>query len=434
MNRILLSLSLLLSFSLQVSAQRLIPTELASMPEAVANNAVAAATVSGVSHVYSFGGIDTSKIYSGIHLRSFRYNTQTDIWDTIAPLPDTLGKIAAGASTVKNIIYIIGGYHVFASGNELSSGKVHRYDPENNVYLTDGADIPVAIDDQVQAVYNDSLIFVVTGWSNTTNVPDVQIYNPALDVWSVGTPVPDNGSYKSFGASGTIIGDTLYYFGGARIGFNFPIQPNFRKGYINPADPTQITWSQSVPNVNFVGYRMAATSTNGYVCWVGGANQTYNFNGLAYSNGNGVDPNNRNIYFKPDKGWGLDFSFNYPMDLRGVAEVSDAIKYITGGMLENQVVSNKLYRLNAGAISVQENVLEDLIMVYPNPVIDNFIIDASDFEGFVEVIIIDVNGKEVMRVSFEGEELIDFSAYPMGMYLLSISTEEDTYYTSVIKK
>ena len=54
----------------------------------------------------SFGGIDSSKIWSGIHLRSFRYNTQADTWETIPALPDTMGKIAAGASTIKNKIYI----------------------------------------------------------------------------------------------------------------------------------------------------------------------------------------------------------------------------------------------------------------------------------------------------------------------------------------
>ena len=43
--------------------------------------------------------------------------------------------------------------------------------------MPDGADIPKAIDDQVQAVWQDSLIYVITGWSNTTNVVDVQASN-----------------------------------------------------------------------------------------------------------------------------------------------------------------------------------------------------------------------------------------------------------------
>ena len=75
-------------------------------------------------------------------------------------------------------------------------------------------------------VYKDSLIYVVTGWSGSgfsgTNVANVQIYNPANDTWSVGTPVPNTNQYKAFGASGIIVEDTIYYFGGAKIsGFNF---------------------------------------------------------------------------------------------------------------------------------------------------------------------------------------------------------------------
>jgi len=62
------------------------------------------------------------------------------------------GKIACSASRVDDIIYIIGGYHVAANGSEISSVKVHRYDIINNTFLSDGADIPVPIDDQSQVV------------------------------------------------------------------------------------------------------------------------------------------------------------------------------------------------------------------------------------------------------------------------------------------
>lgn len=127
---------------------------LAPMPEPVSNNAVAAATVEGVPHVFSFAGIDTSRDWHGMHLKGFRYNTLTDVWDTIPPLPDPMsGKVAAAASVVKNRIYFIGGYHVASNYNEVSSAKVHIYDPENNTYIPDGMDIPVSIDDQLRVKY-----------------------------------------------------------------------------------------------------------------------------------------------------------------------------------------------------------------------------------------------------------------------------------------
>ena len=114
--------------------------------------------------------------------------------------PDTLGKVAAGASRVGNIIYIFGGYHVLANGDEISSNKVHRFDVSQNQFISDGAPIPIPIDDHVQAVWKDSLIFVVTGWSNSQNVANVQIYNPSTDTWLAGTSVPNTSHDKVFGA------------------------------------------------------------------------------------------------------------------------------------------------------------------------------------------------------------------------------------------
>ena len=108
------------------------------MPEAVSNNAVVAAPVDGTMYVYSFSGIDSTKIWSGIHKKAWRYNTQTQIWEAIPELPSGNGRIAAGASLIKDKIYIIGGYEVFPNGSEVSYDQVHIYDPATNSYLPDG--------------------------------------------------------------------------------------------------------------------------------------------------------------------------------------------------------------------------------------------------------------------------------------------------------
>ena len=169
------------------------------MPERVSNNAVVAAKVNGQSFVYSFCGIDSTKIWSGIHLKAWRYDVEAKKWESLPEVPDPNGgKIAASANVVNGKIYIIGGYHVASNGSETSSDKVHVFDPVTNAWLPDAAPIPVPIDDQVQVVWRDSLIYVVTGWSNTTNVTEVQIFNPATNEWSAGTPVPNQNDYKVF--------------------------------------------------------------------------------------------------------------------------------------------------------------------------------------------------------------------------------------------
>lgn len=336
-------LILFISSALTLQAQ-LIVEEIGTLPDRVANNAVTEGFIGDTPYLFSFGGLDSTKTYKGIHLKSYRVNLNTGKSERIPDLPDTLGKVAAGASRLGNIIYIFGGYHVFADRSELSSNKVHRYDITKNEYLTDGANIPVAIDDHVQTIYQDSLIYLITGWSDKKNVPNVQIYNSNTDSWSVGRSTPDEEVYKSFGASGTIIGHTIYYFGGATSVRGYAIHNQLRIGEINPVDPTDITWSIHTPDTNIDGYRMASTSVKGQPHWIGGSNQTYNYNGIAYNRSGGVPPNNRDLYFD-GQGWIQQQVSILPMDLRGIANISDTEKYLAGGMLSDQRVSNKVYKL-----------------------------------------------------------------------------------------
>ncbi|NVK65480.1 MAG: hypothetical protein HWE22_12890 [Flavobacteriales bacterium] len=331
-------------------------TELDTMPFRTANNAVCEAVVNGEEFVYSFGGIDVTKQYSGIHQRSFKYAVSTNTWSEIAPLPDTLGKIAKGASFVNGKIYILGGYHVLSNGNEVSSDRVHIYNPTTDSYETDGAPIPIPIDDHVQAVYKDSLIFVVTGWSNTANRPEVQIYDIYFDQWQVGTSVPNDNFFKAFGASGTIIGDTLYYHGGVSGSFSFVARTYVRKGFINPIDPTDITWEQINDAPGDAGYRSACSSAGNTVFWVGGAPTAYNYDGIAYDGSGGVNPSARILHFNLyDYQYSDEVSEPYGvMDLRGIAKLSNNRWIICGGMDTNQVVSNRTFLLENPSVSVGE--------------------------------------------------------------------------------
>ncbi len=319
-------------------------TLLKQLPEPITNNAVSEGFFDGNLYGFTFGGLDSTKLFSGIHKRSYRLDITSNTWQQIADLPDTLGKIASAASRIKNTIYILGGYHVFADHSEKSSNKVHRYDILKNKFLEDGASIPIPIDDHVQAVWRDSLIYVITGWSDKENVPNVQIYNPEINGWTVGTSAPDNHTYKSFGASGTIVRDTIFYFGGASMGKHYPIQNILRKGIIDANNPTQIKWSYQVLDSSIVGYRMAVTKLNNKPHWLGGSTTTYNYNAIAYNGSGGVIPSNRDLYLSNNK-FSTTILKNLPMDLRGIAEINDSIKIIIGGIEKDQKVSNKVYKL-----------------------------------------------------------------------------------------
>lgn len=393
---------------------------IADLPEKVSNNAVSEGFNNGKTYLYSFGGIDSTKLYSGIHLKSWRYNVDDDVVEILPNLPDTLGKIAMGASRIGDIIYIVGGYHVYSNGSELSSDKVHRFHIPSNNFLTDAEPIPVATDDHIQGVWNDSLLYVITGWSDVGNIDDVQIYDPVSNSWHAGTDIP-HPTYRSFGGSGTIVGDTIYYFGGARSTGNFSIQNDLRKGVINPQNPLEINWTISKPNPNIAGYRMACTSVNGEVHWIGGSNDTYNYNGIAYNGSGGVSPNNRDLFLalQDDQTFQeTSHSFDIPMDLRGVAKENENTQYLIGGMENNQSVSSKIIKLTwqTDPVSIVEVENSDVNAL----VVQNKILEfTAKNNGHIHVV--NTLGQIIWSQTYKkGENQLSLNHLSGGIYFITL--------------
>jgi N-acetylneuraminic acid mutarotase len=386
-------------------------SQLADMPFRTSNNAVCEAVVGIDEVVYTFGGIDTTKIYSGIHNRCFKYTVGTDTWIEIDTLPDA-PKIASAASFVKGKIYILGGYHVAAGGSETSSNKVHVYNPGTESFEADGASIPVPIDDHVQCVYQDSLIFVVTGWSNSGNVPNVQIYNPLLNQWQVGTSTTNNAFYTAFGASGYIIGDTIYYHGGASGGA-FGAKKFMRKGYINPLDPTEITWTLMDDAPGDAGYRSACSAHGNTIFWIGGSAKSYNYDGIAYDGSGGVDPSARVLHFNNSVyQYSDEIAEPYGvMDLRGVAKFGNDRWIICGGMDTNQVVSNRTFLLTSNSVGLESIEGENLLVKYQG---EKIIIETS-FSA--EGMLIDPSGRVVDEFQKASFFTLNRVNYTPGIYI-----------------
>jgi hypothetical protein len=320
--------------------------ELADMPMAITNHAITAVEIDGKDYVYTFGGLGEGKTNEDITLQSFKYDVEANIWTEIASLPDTMGKLAAAASTVNGKIYIIGGYHVFPDGHEKSSAKVHVYDPTANRFLADAADIPIPIDDQVQVVWRDKLIFVISGWSDSLNINTVQIFDPLKNQWQMGNDLPNTPEFSVFGSTGVCVEDQIYFAGGAgnRQEGNFPLQSFIRVGSIDPDQPTQVSWISS-ENDNARLYRPGVGLIDGNPVWIGGATQSYNYNGIAYV-GNPVEPMQELRSFDSStSAWTIKHLEYKVMDLRGSAQIGDKTIIIAGGMGANQTVSKKAVQL-----------------------------------------------------------------------------------------
>ena len=106
--------------------------------------------------------------------------------ETIAPLPDNIGPLAATAQTIGDTIYIFGGYSVAEDGHETSTPEVWAYDVSAQTY-TRKADMPVPVDDSVSAdAIKTAISISVSGWHKDDNVVNVQMYDTQKDMLGSG--------------------------------------------------------------------------------------------------------------------------------------------------------------------------------------------------------------------------------------------------------
>ena len=315
-------------------------TKVGSLPEPVTNNAVVALEKDNKTFIYSFFGLDSTKQWSGVHNKIFKIDLSTGSSSFIGNVPDKFGRLAASASVIRNKAYIVGGYAVFEDGKEKSSAHIFIFDPQTEK-ITVGESIPVSIDDQVQGVWRDSLLYVISGWSDSVNVNSVQVYNPFQDEWTLATPLPDEWDAKVFGGCGIIEGDTIYMLGGAMFEKFYPPSRSFYKGVINGNDPASIDWIKSGEYPGEFRYRSAAFAEGGQIIFFGGSNETYNYNGISYAEKKPVEPNQNNLVYTISTGQ-FSVKTGYPqvMDLRNVVRTRTGEWCVIGGMANQQKVSS----------------------------------------------------------------------------------------------
>ena len=190
------------------------------------------------------------------------YNPVARTWATKAPMTTARGWLAGSCCAGK--IYIIGGHN--NAGAAIATNEC--FDPVANSWSTKAARPRIGMAAS-EVVWRDSLIYVMGGkdTAQTAGYTNVDIYDPAADAWSVGTALPAIG----WMSSAAIIGDTIFmvqaYTGSA-------CWPNLYKGVINPADPTQITWTAGPAPTEPV-FAGGTAALDGNVYWLGGfANAT----------------------------------------------------------------------------------------------------------------------------------------------------------------
>ncbi|MBI1235515.1 MAG: galactose oxidase [Alphaproteobacteria bacterium] len=260
---------------------------LAHLPEAVSNNAVAAAIVDGRMMAYSFAGLRAGKTWQDLTADAYACDLEAGDCREIGGLPDGTGRLAAVAATAGNQIYVFGGYTVAEDGSERSTPEVWQFDPQREAYAR-RADIPVPVDDSVALVYADRYIYLVSGWHDNGNTDAVQVYDTAEDRWFAATSWP---GAPVFGHAGALIDNRLLICGGVEVvpaategaRRTFELYEACWSGEIDLVDPARISWSHAdLPGAARYRAAMTGSAETGRYVILGGAINPYNYNGIGY--------------------------------------------------------------------------------------------------------------------------------------------------------
>ncbi len=99
----------------------------------------------------------------------------------------SLGRLGASAASIKDQVFLFGGYVVDSQGGETTLPDVNVFVPyENRWYRAE--DTPVPVDDFVLGVYRDRYIYLIGGWSKTEPTRNVQVYDTEKNKWMQGHP------------------------------------------------------------------------------------------------------------------------------------------------------------------------------------------------------------------------------------------------------
>jgi Kelch motif/Galactose oxidase, central domain len=319
------------------------------LPAPLANNAVAQVKSRGDLYLFSFMGIGPKKTWDDVSTAAFILDPYIGKWKQIRNVPGPAGRLAAVAAGAREHVFLFGGYTVDAQGGEITVSDVNVYEPLTDGWLR-GADMPIAVDDSVAGVYRDRYIYLVSGWSKSDAVNNVQVYDAEKNRWQQATPIPGR---PVFGHAGAMAGDTIVYVDGAYR--NPSGSPKYIAsdecwiGKVDHKNPSKISWSKLPPHPGDARYRIAAggSEKDHMIYFSGGSANPYNFNGIGY-NGEPSEPSPYTFAFNLRSGkWetlNADTS-NPTMDHRGLFVLPEGL-ILAGGMAKGQQVTPQVTVLN----------------------------------------------------------------------------------------
>jgi len=318
------------------------------LPVPLSNNAVASVKSRGSLLLYSIMGMGPKKTWDAASNAAYMLDPEADTpkWVEVRSVPGTVGRLAAAAVGAREHVFLFGGYVVDAQGGETTLPDVNTYEPLTDRWFR-AEDMPVAVDDSVAGAYRDRYIYVVSGWSKTDAVHDVQVYDAEKNKWSQATPTPGT---PVFGHAGAVVGDTIVYIDGA---YKNPAggKPKYVPsdecwmGKIDHHDRSKIQWSKLPNHPGTARYRIAAggSEKDEKIYFSGGTDNPYDYNGVGY-NGAPAEPSPATFAFNVRTSKWETINEHTPqptMDHRGLLVLPEGL-VIVGGMEKGQQVTSRV--------------------------------------------------------------------------------------------
>ena len=334
------------------------PEVWAHLPEPVTNNAVAGIELDGRLMAYSFAGLHAGKTWRDVTADAYACDLDARTCREIDGLPDGVGRLASIAVTMRDQIYVFGGYTVAEDGSERSTPEVWRFDPASETYAHI-TDMPLPVDDTVALPFQDRYIYLVSGWHDTDNVDLVQVYDVEENRWFEATPFP---GAPVFGHAGAVsLSGQILICGGTAV-----IPPEVvggRRSFVATSDcyqaeigqgPARLDWQEyRSPDIGAVYRGVLVEASGNAVYLIGGSDNAYNYNGIGY-NGEPSEPRPsilRSGDCHPAPAWWMSrqLATHDRMDIRGVVRRGPDY-FALGGMGQGQAVSDAVIRYSTDVL------------------------------------------------------------------------------------
>ena len=317
-----------------------------TLPKAVSNNAVAYLSINGQDQFYSFNGLTAGKTYQDITNEAYVW--QSGDWQQLNVPVEQLPVLASTAVSVKDSVYLFGGYTVEADHSEKSVHNVWKISGLDHQFKAMPA-MPTPVDDAVALVYQDRYIYLISGWHDVDNVDLVQVFDTVNQTWQFATPFP---LPPVFGHAGGIIDNQMLVCDGVKViktteKKQFVPSAECAIGTINRNDPLLITWQVIPHHSGTAYYRMAAASDDATkVYFAGGSVNPYNYDGIGYDQQPSEPSDGVRVFDLITRNWQtITNKIPRTMDHRALLKTPHGFM-ILGGMREKQSISSNTILFN----------------------------------------------------------------------------------------